>query len=348
MFSIEMLPAAHGDCLLIEYGTLQDRHRVLVDGGTPETFDVLQSRFGTARKPTALDLMVITHVDEDHIGGALALLAKAPNLIDPAEIWFNSYRHLFRGRLGPAQGEGLATAIEEAGWSERWNAYFHGGSVVVPDEGLVTVPLPGGAEIVLLSPRWKELENFQDTWEAAAKQAHLIPGEGAKPLDVLGKRPPPKELDVEALAAGKFHSDRSPANATSIAFLLRYGGKSVLLGADAHPAVLLDSLGRLGAGRIEVDACKVAHHGSRANTSQKLLEKLVCPRFLVSTSGDVFGHPDPEAIARIVRRPGRKTVHFNYETDYTLPWAKHSLCEKYGYGTEYPDADAEGLTVPIA
>ena len=33
MFTIEMLPAAHGDCLWIEYGSGQEVRRILIDGG---------------------------------------------------------------------------------------------------------------------------------------------------------------------------------------------------------------------------------------------------------------------------------------------------------------------------
>ena len=33
MLRIEMLPAAHGDCLWIEYGSGTNVHRILIDGG---------------------------------------------------------------------------------------------------------------------------------------------------------------------------------------------------------------------------------------------------------------------------------------------------------------------------
>lgn len=38
MFRIEMLPAAHGDALWIEYGAGGTIHRLLVDGGTPGAY----------------------------------------------------------------------------------------------------------------------------------------------------------------------------------------------------------------------------------------------------------------------------------------------------------------------
>jgi hypothetical protein len=44
MFSVDMLPAGHGDALWIEYGDRDHPHRVLIDGGTGPTYDVLRAR----------------------------------------------------------------------------------------------------------------------------------------------------------------------------------------------------------------------------------------------------------------------------------------------------------------
>lgn len=46
-----------------------------------------------------IDLLIITHIDEDHIEGAIEFLrengiAENPNIIEIKEIWYNSYRHM--------------------------------------------------------------------------------------------------------------------------------------------------------------------------------------------------------------------------------------------------------------
>ena len=43
-FRIEMLPALHGDCLLVEYGTPQRTRRLLIDGGPIGAFVDLPHR----------------------------------------------------------------------------------------------------------------------------------------------------------------------------------------------------------------------------------------------------------------------------------------------------------------
>jgi hypothetical protein len=34
MFAVQMLPAGHGDALVVEYGTRTDPHQLLIDAGT--------------------------------------------------------------------------------------------------------------------------------------------------------------------------------------------------------------------------------------------------------------------------------------------------------------------------
>ena len=42
MLRIEMLPAENGDCLWIEYGEENSPHRILIDGGTHGTYELLR------------------------------------------------------------------------------------------------------------------------------------------------------------------------------------------------------------------------------------------------------------------------------------------------------------------
>src|SRR4051794_13305697 len=91
MFRIEMLPAAHGDCLWIEYGTAQQAYRILVDGGPACAYPALRDRI-LQLPPGGRDfeLLVITHIDGDHIEGIIRLLQDAETLgCMFRRIWFN-------------------------------------------------------------------------------------------------------------------------------------------------------------------------------------------------------------------------------------------------------------------
>ena len=75
MFSLHILQAEEGDCVLLEYGRQANPHSALVDGGPSGTYEnhirpVLEeagSRNGT------LDVVVVSHIDSDHIAGVVSL-----------------------------------------------------------------------------------------------------------------------------------------------------------------------------------------------------------------------------------------------------------------------------------
>jgi beta-lactamase superfamily II metal-dependent hydrolase len=129
--------------------------------------------------------------------------------------------------------------------------------------------------------------------------------------------------------------------------------------------VLVEGIGRLlharGQSRLSVDAFKVPHHGSRFNVSNDLLKSVVSPEYLFSTSGAIFGHPDDEAIGRVLATAARstRTLHFNYpaatlKANYAKikkraapDWDQPRLKQRFRYQTRYAATDAGGLTLEL-
>ena len=89
-------------------------------------------------------------------------------------------------------------------------------------------------------------------------------------------------------------------------------------------------------------------HASKNNLSTELLQLLTCQRYLISTNGDHFAHPDREAIARIIKYGGnRPTLYFNYKSKTNEVWARADLQEQYRYLTCYPERAVGGIKVPL-
>jgi hypothetical protein len=318
VLTVEMLPAERGDALWLSYGPSADALRhVIVDGGPRESAARVVPEL--ARRIAAADrveLLVITHIDADHIQGVVDLLADPAVVAKIDDIWFNGYEHLTPQDLGALDGERL-TAILDAS-RPRWNRAFGGRAVVVPDAGsLPTRCLHGGLELTLLSPTPAGLARLEPKWERECRRAGLIPGAGVRlgppgtDDDFLG------EWDIDASARQpRYRRDNAEANGSSIAFVARYGAASVLCAADAHAEVLVAGLARLGPEPQELTAVKLSHHGSRANTSPKLLRALRSRNWLVSTNGARFQHPTKPALARIITTQDRPTFHLNYVTDH--------------------------------
>ena len=196
------------------------------------------------------------------------------------------------------------------------------------------IQLAGGATLHLLSPTGPKLKKMATVWEEVVVAAGIVPGKG---LALEGRKPPkrhkavpplPASLTPAALttmSAGRPH-DPSEANGASIAFLFEFDGKRALLGADAHADVLVSSLRRFGQAvgeeRVKVDLFKLPHHASKHNVSTELIGMVDAVRYLVSSNGDNFGHPDDAAIARIILGSARQpaTFYCNFRSDRTLPW----------------------------
>jgi hypothetical protein len=92
----------------------------------------------------------------------------------------------------------------------------------------------------------------------------------------------------------------------------------MLMGADAHPSVLLSACERLNGGKkVPVTLLKIPHHGSKNNVSRELIEFIPCQYAVFSSNGAYFGHPDKEAVARIVKyAPAGVALVFNCRTTF--------------------------------
>jgi len=303
MLSLELLPAAHGDALWIEYGEATRLRRVLIDGGPAHTYnDGLRRRIGRVPKgECALELAVVTHIDADHIDGALILLQELSALkVSVKELWFNGWTQLpkqERETYGPLQGEflGGVIALDDA-LNSAWNRRFEKGPVVVPEVGpLPEVHLADDARLTLLGPTPDALRRLRARWASAIRD--FSPGDAAEArrrlLERREYRPP---ATPAVFAARAFGDDRSPANGSSISMVFEHDGVSLLLAGDAHARTLTATLARLalqrGVTRLHFDAVKLPHHGSMGNVNEDWLRLVESPCWLLSTNGDVFDHPD--------------------------------------------------------
>ena len=380
MFTIEMLPAYMGDALWVEYGDPARPSRFLVDGGLVGTVDRIRDKIHTVADNEGgvcrFELLVLSHIDADHIEGLVKLLGTKNLPVEIGDVWFNGWRHLPEPDadkddefLGAKQGEFLAALIRER--SINWNRAFDGDTIYVPraDQGrLPRHTLPGGMELVLMSPTIGELLNLSKRWEKELDAAGLLYATHEELMAALKqerKLAPDKdflseeEIDVAKLTGLRQRHDTSPANGSSIAFVGSFEGKRCLFSGDAYWTVLQESALRLaqeeGEERLALDAFKIPHHGSRNNIGDPLLRNLDCHRFLVSTNGARFRHPDAESIARIIggsQRPdpaGDSPINlmFNYRTQFNKGWDAEALRNSWNYTTTYPEGDVGGLRIEL-
>ncbi|HLX07032.1 MAG TPA: hypothetical protein VKY89_04140, partial [Thermoanaerobaculia bacterium] len=298
-----------------------------------------------------LELFVLSHIDSDHIGGALPFFRAVQRGLRFGDVWFNGWRHL-SGQLGARQGEMFSTALLEL--ELPWNVWREGGAIVVEGDDLPVHVLPGGMTLTLLSPSPEKLAKLAPVWARELKRYGLEPGARVDYSRFL-KGTPSTSTDVPELAAEKFGGDNGAPNGTSIALLAEFGGASALLAADAHAPLLVQSIQALlrqrRVERLKLDVFKVSHHASQNNVSSELVQLLDCPHYIVSTNGEHFCHPDRQAIARLIQygRTGDRppVLQFNYRSRYNEVWASQDLQQRYGYTASYPPEDRPGTIVSL-
>jgi metal-dependent hydrolase (beta-lactamase superfamily II) len=198
MLSVTMFPAKNGDCFLISFGEDSIKH-ILIDCGYAETYRryLRKHLLSLAEKDEYISLMVITHVDQDHILGAIPFLKEnnAKKLIHISEIWHNSYRHLqfskekidivgelerraleeqiavgnsiikesgdtvVDSEISVKQGSTLASLIYEGNYN--WNQSFEGKAVSTSVKQFVEI---GDARLWILSPDKNKLDSLSRDW----------------------------------------------------------------------------------------------------------------------------------------------------------------------------------------
>ncbi len=342
-----MLPAAEGDALWIEYGDPQDPYRVLIDGGVWATHKAIREKLDAIEGKRRFELIVVTHVDNDHIDGMAKLLANDQHL-DVGDFWFNAWDQLKAvDALGDKQGEILSYRIAE--WSLPHNRRAEGSAIGLPRDEAERLPcyqFDGGLQVTVVGPPYRELQRLRRDWKRTIEKLKLRPGDkrtAEKLIEDQKKYQPDRlggEPNLKTWAARKFEDDGSVPNASSISLLAEYKGRSFLFTGDATSASLVDGLDRLkkerGLTRIRVDALKVPHHGSKNNLSTEVMKRLSCENFLISTNGSKFDHPDDDAIARIITGSKNPKLYFNYFSPDNQKWANKRWQRKHKYRTVYP------------
>jgi glyoxylase-like metal-dependent hydrolase (beta-lactamase superfamily II) len=194
MLRLEMLPARCGDCLWLEYGAPTDPRIVIIDGGLTDSAGILRRRIDRARVERGggeleVELLVVTHIDTDHILGIIELLGDTPDWLNIKDIWFNGRRQLMRL---PTPDSLSSTGNTEATASGDLPPDLMGGAgdaenagTGIPDQLASPADLLGIRQGDDLSQilegsdfRW----NHNPTWDG---EAIMLPGDGDLPVVTL-------------------------------------------------------------------------------------------------------------------------------------------------------------------
>lgn len=314
MSKIHILPVQYGDSFVIECKKGENRGVVVIDGGPTGCGYILQDIVKDVGVP---DLMVLTHYDDDHIGGLLQYInsCRDENKIPAKEVWANCAGYVevpAQKTTSAKQGVMLSVLLDEMSQSGplTWRDDIEEGVVRDLPFARIEVISPT-SEVRHLVIKEQETEG-QLMLKASRKNAKDL---GTK-LDVLANHIPQEP---------NLSRQNELSNASSISFVLRCDDLILLMLGDSYPKNVESFLRSMGFSEdhpLVVDFVKVSHHGSRNNTSNELLNIIKCNQYIISTNGGngLSNHPDRIAIAHILCHSNRdkaEAVHlfFNYNLD---------------------------------
>lgn len=376
LFSLDVIRARKGDCLILHYGSEDDPRLIMIDGGPtsvyaphlrPRIEKIRKARDLKEKEPLQVDLLMVSHVDDDHIQGILDLtkeliearMGKKPQLVQVLSLWHNSFDNIidnspdeltaaFKSQFGTASMEGELpddVTIDADDEDEE--------TIVASLKVLASIEqgsrLRGEAESLGFEPN----PEFDGKLIMATENGEAVDiGPGLKftvvgpmkpelvklhkkheewliDLKEKGKSPP------EALAA---YVDKSVPNLSSIVVLAEVGDKRMLLTGDARGDKILEGLELVGliekGGKMPVDLLKVPHHGSSNNLDDDFFERITADHYVFSGDGE-HGNPERESLQMLLDARGDDdyTIHLTYpiaEIDEArkAEWEKQQAREK--------------------
>jgi hypothetical protein len=360
-FSLDVLRAKKGDCLMLHYGSETEPHLMVIDGGPsgvykpqlkPRMERIRASRGLEDAEPLPIDVVMVSHIDDDHIRGIIELtkgqLKKNPGLrLRVDSLWHNAF-------------EDLVTATPEELLRDFGKASFEASASRIPvfDQIQVSDEAERQAIDVLASisqgrqlrddrealqktsqaqRQWRLNHKFRGKLILAQAAAEPVKLDGELKVTVAGPMQPEllelKQAQDEWLrehGAAKTKTaaamlaafvDKSVPNLSSIVVFVELGGKSMLLTGDARGDKILNGLELARVlkpdGKRHVNILKVPHHGSENNMEPVFFRRLPADHYVFSGDGE-HGNPARATFEMLLEARGADA---EYEIHLTYPVA---------------------------
>ena len=328
LFTLEALAAKHGDCLLLHWGSSSSPRLILIDGGPSGVYNsFLRKRLtelNEARQDSLpIELVMLSHIDDDHINGLLMLFDRMEELEQDnravpysiSSLWANSLDDIVgnssSASVAPLSGSNVATVLpQEIAHTHAVVASVRQGRKLRDAASRMGLTVNGGDPLItggwiwdmgdglsfqVIGPLQEQVDEFREAWDKELVK---------KGWDI--------NTSTAEVAA---YLDNSPWNLASIIVYVKQGSKTMLLTGDARGDHIIKGLreGGLLTNSISVDILKVPHHGSDNNVSTDFFRTVKAKHYIISGDGR-HGNPEISTLRMIFEARGNAKfkIHCTY------------------------------------
>ena len=342
-FTLDVRRARKGDCLILHFGTKDKPGLALIDGGPSNVYEPhLKPRLAEIREARGLDpdatlpvdVMMVSHIDDDHIEGILELTKELVEAQDGQQplplkisgLWHNTFDDIIGNSpkeltaavtasfgaaslsgepdvegLDPDAAKVLASVSQGFHLRDdskklklRINPQLKGQLVLAQKNG-PKIDMGKGLTFTIIGPMNDEVVDLQKDHD-----------------DFLKKQ----QKDKDALAS---FTDTSVANLSSLVVLAEVNKKRILFTGDARGDKVLEGLELVGLlkkdgkSTINVDVLKCPHHGSDRNIDPIFFRRIPAKHYVFSGDGE-HGNPERATLQMLLDERGDEdiTIHLTY------------------------------------
>jgi beta-lactamase superfamily II metal-dependent hydrolase len=372
VIKLHVVQAEFGDCLILESGVGKNSTTLLIDGGPYQTFEKhLKSTLQKLPIEGKLDLVVLSHIDNDHIIGLLDMLEEiktqreegTKELVKISKLWHNSFNDLlqtdedpnkflknffltmnFRSMEEQKKMESSIASIIMKGFQQATDLTSLANFLKIPlnpefDKLVLIEDVPKSIKFKditfrILGPTKKNLEKLREEWK-----------------DWLDKNKLNVNLEFELLQI----LDKSVPNLSSIMLLLEINNRKILFTGDGSGDDIIKVLTRNTMldkqGRFHVDILKVPHHGSDRNVSPEFFNTVIADYYVISANGR-DDNPSVDTLKWIIessnKRKKSKKIVFTNNTPNIVKILKEYDQKKNDYECIFLEGKQDFLTLNLS
>ena len=347
--TIKFFKAECGDAAAIRFfGNDEKFHNIFIDSGYGRTFRYILEE--EIKKIIAvgelIDLWIISHIHDDHIGGILKYIeviksGEYPDVVQqffynpPRKYEFDSSTFNVSEAVSISQGDTLYEYLR----STNKLLGFDIENTLNPFNFY-------GLSITLLSPSPDQLAALRQKYPLELNNP-FEKEENESISDSVSSGQNDYNKSIDDFDFKFWKEDSSIENGSSISFIVEHEDTRILWLADSHPSSVLSALRTMGiseTAKLNFDIVKVSHHGSLNNYSTELYSCINCNNYVFSVNGEnKHNLPSKECIAKILRLENR-IIGSKYDFYFTYDDAvlkgifekeEKTIFEKYNFDIHF-------------